>query len=222
MLKRSPGVSDTFKDEAIMRISCLHTSPGSPVLYDQGAAQGAVLTHIVRPDLSLDGDPDLDPLRMRRTTQLVNRLSAECDLVLITCPTIVATANPKVLRADRLLAKDLAEVMARDASQTAEVLCPSADHVDILTALFFAELGPRVDLSRLKISVLPTALDALLSAEAGGHSALVAQAIAGSDADIVVLTHGDSASPSIEARRIMTPQTSALEWLSALALAHSA
>lgn len=199
-----------------MRISCLHTSPGSAELYDQAAAQGAVLTHIVRPDLGLDGDPDLDPLRMRRTTQLVNRLAAECDLVLITCPTIVAAANPRVLRADRLLARDLAGVMAADTSLTAEVLCPSADHVDILTALFFAELGPRVDLSRLKISVLPTALDALLSAETGGHSALVAQAVAGSDADIVVMTHGHTASPSTVPHRIMTPQTSALERLSAL------
>lgn len=203
-----------------MLISCLHTNPANVALYEAAAHRGLALTHFVRPDLRQRMTRGVDAGLLAETRQYLERIRPGADAVLLTCSSLAAAAEAPILSADRLLAQDVAQRMAKHKTLTAEVLFSNLNSDALITALFYSSVGPMADLSRLTMTPVRGALDLRIKGDTAKHDQLVAQAICDSSADLVVLVQSSMAQGlTNEDSRIMTAHHSAMRRIGAFVAA---
>ncbi|MFH6785354.1 MULTISPECIES: aspartate/glutamate racemase family protein [Methylobacterium] len=164
------------------RIACLHTVDSNAALFDEALAAtgltGISLHHTVRTDLlaAAERQGRLTPEIADETAAILRRLSAEADVVLLTCSTLgpateaaAADAPVPVLRVDEALAAEAVREGGR-----VVVLCAVETTVEPTRRLF--ETAARATGATIDVRAVPQAWTAFKAGDRDRYGDLVAEA----------------------------------------------
>ncbi|MEM9231723.1 MAG: hypothetical protein AAGB10_19185 [Pseudomonadota bacterium] len=189
-----------------MRISCLHTDPDEIPFYERAAPASVDLAHFVRRDFAYRAHNGPNPALLAETQVYLLRIHAGSDAVLLTGSALATAAQAPARSADYMLAEDLCRRMIEDPAARATVMFSDIASGRTIRDVFATTCDPR----RLNFLELPEAQERLAAGDTGGHDALVRDAIASTDADLIALVQPPMGGAAQKGDpRFLTPQTSA-------------